>query len=242
MRIESFKTVTQVTFFPRLFPVNVYLVEEEDGLTLIDAGIPVSAKGILAAAAAIGKPIVRIGLTHAHSDHVGALDALVRQLPGVELAVSDRDARLLAGDLSLDPGEPADKLRGGLPKGLKSRPTRLLQPGDRLGSLEVIAAPGHTPGHVAYLDVRSRVLLAGDAFQVRGGVAVAGTMRPWFPFPAWATWHKPTALASAKALAALGPACLAVGHGRLLREPAQAMARAIAEAEARLAKGGSAHG
>ncbi|MES9793628.1 MBL fold metallo-hydrolase, partial [Priestia megaterium] len=36
----------QLTFLPRFFPVNCYLVEEKDSLTLIDAALPYSASGI----------------------------------------------------------------------------------------------------------------------------------------------------------------------------------------------------
>lgn len=73
MRIVRKHTIFQLTFLPRLFPVNCYLVDEPDGLTLIDAALPYSAKGILKAAETIGKPITRILLTHAHQDHVGPL-------------------------------------------------------------------------------------------------------------------------------------------------------------------------
>src|SRR4029077_16220187 len=75
------------------------------------------------------------------------------------------------------------------------KPDRLLEPGDRVGSLEVIAAPGHTPGHIAFLDTRNRALIAGDALQTRGGLAVAGDTRPLFPFVALGTWDKTAALA-----------------------------------------------
>lgn len=241
MRITKYAQAVQLAFMPRLFPVNVYLVEEEDGLTLIDAGLPYSVKGILEAAARIGKPVVRIALTHAHGDHVGALDGLLKALPGVELAVSERDARLLAGDRSLDPQEPQVPIRGGVPKSLQAKPTRLLRGGDRIGSLEAVACPGHTPGHMAFLDVRSRLLIAGDAFQTQGGLAVAGTVKPLFPFPAFGTWHRQTALESARKLLELAPSCLAVGHGKLVREPQAAMAKAIGEAEASIRKGAARH-
>lgn len=82
MRATRFALVVQLSFLPRLFPVNVYLVEETDGLTLVDAGLPYSAKGILQAASRLEKPLGRIVLTHAHGDHVGALDALLDALPG----------------------------------------------------------------------------------------------------------------------------------------------------------------
>ena len=144
--------------------VNAYLVEEEDGLTLVDTAIPGSAKAIQAAADKLGRPIVRIALTHAHGDHIGSLDALAKTLPGVEVLISERDARLLAKNKTTDPGEPPEaKMRGSYP-GAKTAPTRTLSPGDRVGSLEVIAAPGHTPGHIAFLDTRDNTLIAGDAY------------------------------------------------------------------------------
>jgi glyoxylase-like metal-dependent hydrolase (beta-lactamase superfamily II) len=94
----------------------------------------------------------------------------------------------------------------------------------------VVSAPGHTPGQIALWDARDGALIAGDALQTRAGVAVAGTVRWLFPFPALATWHPPTALASAQRLRALLPTRLAVGHGEVLEQPLAAMDHAIAVA------------
>jgi glyoxylase-like metal-dependent hydrolase (beta-lactamase superfamily II) len=220
-------TLAQLTRLPRVFPVNCYLVREDDGLTLIDTAIGGSAPRILTAAEKLGLPIVRIALTHAHGDHAGSLDALHAALPDAEILVPAREARFLTGELTLQPDETQSKLRGSW-KRCTTTPTRLLQPGDRVGSLEVIASPGHTPGHVAFLDTRNRSLIGGDAFQTRGGIAVAGVVRPLFPFVAMGTWYKPTALESARALRALEPRLLAVGHGVMLPEPLAAMDAAIA--------------
>ncbi len=239
MKTVRNQTVRQLAFLPRLFPVNAYFVEEEDGLTLIDAALPYSSKGILEAAAAIGKPIVRIVLTHAHGDHVGALDALKAALPHAPVHLSARDARLLDGDLSLDEGEPSTPIRGDIPKNLKTRPDVLLRDGDVIGSLTAIAAPGHTPGSMAFLDNRNGALLVGDAFQVRGGFAVSGQMRLLFPFPAMATWNADVALESARKLAALKPTLLGAGHGRMMRQPGAALVQAIRQAEFR--QGGKSH-
>ena len=109
----------------RLGMVNAFLVVEDDGLTLVDTMLPRSQDAILAAARDLGKPIARIVLTHAHSDHVGSLDALAAALPNATVAISARDARFLAGDKSLDPDEPQSKLRGGYPK-LATTPGLLL--------------------------------------------------------------------------------------------------------------------
>ncbi len=212
----------------RLGLVNAFLVDEDDGLTLVDTTLPRSATPILAAAGRLGRPIVRIVLTHAHGDHVGSLDALAAQLPDAEVLISTRDARLLAKDLTLDPGEPG-KLRGSYP-GTKTRPTRTFEAGERIGSLEVHASPGHTPGHVSLLDVRDRTLLAGDAFSTLGGVETTARVNWRFPLPALATWHAPTALESARALRALEPARLAPGHGPVVESPLAKMDAAIQRA------------
>jgi glyoxylase-like metal-dependent hydrolase (beta-lactamase superfamily II) len=209
----------------RLGFVNAYLVEEDDGLTLIDTTIARSANAILKAAG--GRPIKRIALTHAHVDHVGSLDELAEKLPGVEVLISTRDARFLAGDKSLDPGEERGKLRGGYPQ-VKTTPTRTFEAGERIGSLEVLASPGHTPGHVSFLDTRDRTLYAGDAFSTLGGVATTAKVNWRFPLPAKASWDYPTALESARALRALDPARLAPGHGKVVETPGAEMDKAIA--------------
>lgn len=214
------------------FPANAYLVREADGFTLVDTALN-SAGGILAAAEKFGMPIKRIAITHAHSDHVGSLDALHEQLPDAEVAVSARDVRFLRGDMTLDADEPQVKLRGGYVT-VKTEPNRLLKPGDHVGSLEVIASPGHTPGHIAFFDPRDGTVIAGDTYSVQGGIVTGGSLRLLFPFHALATWDKPTTLRSAETLAALNPQRLATGHGRVLTEPVPAMERAIAEARRKI--------
>jgi len=211
--------------------VNAFLVAEDDGLTLVDTTVPRSAKAILKSAERAGAPIVRIALTHAHGDHIGSLDALAAALPDVEVIISTRDARLLAKDMSLDPDEPQVKLRGSYP-GAETAPTRTVAGGDKIGSLAVIAAPGHTPGQVAFLDTRDRTLLCADAFTTLGGVET--TARATWPFPlaAMSTWHKPTALESAQRLVDLHPSRLAPGHGPVLESPVAAMQAAVARAVA----------
>jgi glyoxylase-like metal-dependent hydrolase (beta-lactamase superfamily II) len=230
MKVTKIGSLYQVAFMPRFFPVNCYLVEEENELTLVDAALPFSVKGILQAAESIGKPITRIVLTHAHGDHIGALDGLKKVLPQAKVYISRRDAKLLAGSKELEAGEPNTPIKGDVPKAVQTKPDVLLKDGDYVGSLQAIAAPGHTPGLMAFLDVRSRALIAGDAFQVRGGVAVSGLMKFWFPFPAMATWNKEVSLESARKLRQLSPSVLAVGHGVMIEQPLAVIDRAIAEA------------
>ncbi|MFC3418801.1 MBL fold metallo-hydrolase [Salinicoccus hispanicus] len=231
MLISNAKNLHQLSFMPRLFPVNCYLVEEDDSLTLIDSAMPFCHNKILLTASKIGKPITRLILTHAHSDHVGSLDAMKAALPELSVYISDRDAQLLAGNMTLLPDEPNQPIRGGVPKGIRTRPDILLMEGDRIGSLEVVCSPGHTPGSISLFDLRNGNLVAGDAMQTKGGIAVSGVMKPLFPFPALATWHKELALESAQKLCALNPALLAVGHGKMLEDPKAQMDKAIEEAK-----------
>lgn len=215
----------------QMFVFNSYLVAEEDGLTLVDTGMGSKADDFLAAAQEIGRPIRRITLSHAHLDHIGALDALSAQLPDVEVSFSERTADFLRGNVTLREGEPQAKIRGGFEE-RKTQASRLIGPGDNVGSLRVVAAPGHSPDQIVFFDERDGTLLAADAFQTAGGIAVAGHMRFLFPFPALATWHPPTAVRTAVALRALAPARLAVGHGKVLEDPLDEMDRTIARAKA----------
>jgi glyoxylase-like metal-dependent hydrolase (beta-lactamase superfamily II) len=233
MKTQHFgQHLTQLTqTFP--FPINAYFVEETDGLTLIDSGIGGNTKNILEAAHELQLPIRRIALTHAHGDHVGSLDTLHAALPDAEVLISAREAPLLAGRRTLLPGEPQQPLRGSY-QTCKTLPTRLLRDGDTVGSLRVVAAPGHTPGHIALFDPRDGTLVAGDAFTIQGGLTVSGTLRLAFPWAAIATWDRRTAIESAKRLRALNPTRLAVGHGSALEQPGKAMDRAILEAERNL--------
>ena len=212
---------------------NCTLVREPDGWTLVDALRPGQAKAILRAVDALGGEIRRIVATHAHLDHVGSLDALAAALPAAEVALGARKARILAGDLSLQTGEPETPLRGYAH--LQRAADRLLEDGDRVGHLRVIACPGHTPGHTAFLDTRDGALLAGDALFTRGGLAVAGTMRLRFCLPSLATWDRSLALASGRRLAALEPSCIASGHGPVIEVSRDDLWKALARLEKQLA-------
>jgi glyoxylase-like metal-dependent hydrolase (beta-lactamase superfamily II) len=230
MRISRLSAhLTQLAKWPVAFPMNCYVVEEEDGLTLVDSTISSPTADVAALVKLLGKDLRRVTLTHAHGDHVGGVSGVRKLYPNVEISISERDGRILAGDKTLLPAEPQTAVKGSFVK-IDWKPDRLLKPGDRVGSLEVVESPGHTPGHVAFLDVRDRALIAGDAFQTRGGNAVSGDLRLLFPFVAMATWNKPTALKSAVALRALDPSVLAVGHGDAIKQPVVAMDRAIESA------------
>jgi glyoxylase-like metal-dependent hydrolase (beta-lactamase superfamily II) len=212
----------------RLRFVNAYLVREPDGFTLVDTTIGKAADEIVSAAREAGGEIRRIALTHGHGDHVGALDALREQLgEGVEVLMGEADARILAGEHVVD-----GKLRGSWPK-LATRPDTLLRGGERVGSLEVVSSPGHTPGHVAFLDTRDRGLIAGDTFTTYGRAEIPNRLGQRFPLATMGTQDRLEVVASARVLRSLEAAVLACGHGPALGSPAQAMDAAITRAGGR---------
>lgn len=205
--------------------VNAFLVREDDGFTLVDTTVSRGADELIAAARNAGTDIKRIALTHGHGDHVGSLDALKGALgDDIEVLMPQLDARIHDGEQVVD-GKPP----GSWPK-IKTKPDVRLAGGERIGSLEVVPTPGHTPGHVSYLDTRDRSVIVGDVYTTIGGTAVSNHFYLRFPLAAMATWDKAKDLDSARKLRELDPTLIVVGHGGPVRDPGPAMDKAIASA------------
>ena len=147
---------------------------------------------------------MRIALTHAHTDHAGSLDVLTTALPGVEVIVSEREAPPTRGDKTLRENEPEAKVRGGFPT-TATVPTRTVTHGDHVGSLQVVATPGHTPGHISFIDGRDGTAYGGDVFTTRRGLATSAVVSWRYPMAGLATWSRELALHSARTLRELDP-------------------------------------
>lgn len=157
--------------------VNLYLILEGDGLTLIDTGMPKSgAKLVLETLQNLGrKPsdLKRILITHADPDHTGSVQAL-KAATAASVFASRHDGEKMALGL---PGRPGKGFAGILTKYLM--PAAAPQTADVfledeqelpvLGGLKAIFTPGHTPGHVSYFSSSRQILFAGDSLNTMGG-------------------------------------------------------------------------
>ena len=205
---------------PRLHQIeaggNVYICRDEDGLTLLDCGMPRSAPKILAAVAALGYApgdVRRILVTHGDIDHIGSLAALQQATGAAVFAGAATRNLLVAGKLPKHLPWLAHVLSGLF---FRSRPLAaalitVVAPGDRLPVLdgvEVMATPGHTLDHMSFFSPSTGILLVGDALNTRGG-RLQST-------PNNITADRQAALQSARRLLDRQPALFACGHGPAL--------------------------
>ncbi len=114
---------------------------------------------IVEAIGKLGLAVERIVLTHGHIDHAGGA-AELRETLGVPLEGPDeRDAFLLDG--LTEQGRAY-----GIAGARNVRPDRWLNEGDTVALGEhrfgVLHCPGHTPGHVVFVNEAGRVALVGD--------------------------------------------------------------------------------
>ena len=215
--------------------VNFYLLEDPDGLVLVDGGLPGHLPQLRSYLQGTGRSLADIRavlLTHAHPDHTGAV-AAARQA-GADVWVHQRDAAALAGgaraanrlakpERSLLPyllRRPA-ALRsivyigrmGGF-TGSKVTDPRILDGDvpvrDVPGSPSVVTLPGHTPGSVAYLFADRGLLFTGDALVTYDGIT--GHHGPTLVTRAF-TNDSRAALDSLTTLGTINAGLLLPGHG-----------------------------
>jgi len=113
-----------------------------------------------------GVKISQILLTHGHLDHVGAAAELAEYYQVPILGPNKEDAFWLEG-------LPAQSRMFGLAECAAFTPTQWLEEGDTVHvgdlSLGVLHCPGHTPGHVVFINDKARLALVGDVL-FSGGV------------------------------------------------------------------------
>ncbi|PIE42501.1 MAG: hypothetical protein CSA49_00390 [Gammaproteobacteria bacterium] len=103
--------------------------------------------------------IKQILLTHAHIDHAGATKELATQLD-VPIVGPQKEDQFWIDSL------PSQSQMFGFPPAASFTPTRWLEDGDQVTighcTLNVVHAPGHTPGHVVFHHPESKLAIVGD--------------------------------------------------------------------------------
>jgi glyoxylase-like metal-dependent hydrolase (beta-lactamase superfamily II) len=169
--------------------VNSYVIDGDEGVTLVDSLLPKNQDTIESALAAIGRSfahVTAIVVTHAHFDHVGSA-AAVKATSGAAMYAPTGDAAAVRGEEKPALPPMADRLP--FLKPIMSRFLPAADPviveheiGERVGGvlpadLRVIDTPGHTPGHVSFLLERDGGLLfVGDAAVAKNGEVKRGYM------------------------------------------------------------------
>lgn len=177
-------TIWQVTFlFPA--PVNCWLVQSSDGLTLIDAAYPSSAQKILSAIECLNQPLRRIVITHAHPDHAGAAREVAEKTDAIILAHAG-DIPYLQGHRSLadEKGFWMSRIVLGTAQkiGFLDLPAienvEAVSDGDTIANLKVVHTPGHTPGSISIWAGDEGAIFSGDNLLYRMRMLHVGL--PWF--------------------------------------------------------------
>ena len=169
---DSFMKITDGVFQVEGVNCNVYLVEDEDKLILIDTGLPRSAKKIKKCIEDLGrKPtdVSTIVITHFHIDHVGSLKKM-KDATAAKVAVHEADADYVAGKKA--PPKPKNLMFKALSSIVKAEPVEpdiVLKEGSKVGRLTVIHTPGHSEGSISLFDIDRKVMFSGDAIRFKDG-------------------------------------------------------------------------
>jgi glyoxylase-like metal-dependent hydrolase (beta-lactamase superfamily II)/ketosteroid isomerase-like protein len=198
--------------------MNVYLIADESGVTVFDAGARSMARAITTAASGLGG-INRVVLSHAHPDHRGSAGRL-----GAPILCHPADR----ADAEGDGGRHYYQLQRLAPHARLAYPTLLrmwdggpveiagtVDEGDDVSGLRVVHLPGHAPGLIALYREHDGLALTSDAFytlDIQTGLHVG----PRVAHPAF-NHDTDQARASLRKLAALAPASAWPGHAQPLR-------------------------
>ena len=197
--------------------VRAFLLETGTELTLVDTLFEDDARDVLAAVRQLGRSprdLSQIVLTHAHRSHLGGVAALKRET-GARVLAHGWEADIVSGDrpaqpVGLKPTRPfrTYPFQVGIFLGRPNhRPCPIddsVGEGDAVGPLEVLHAPGHSPGHLAFHWGERGLLIAGDAVATWPRFEAG-----WPAFTLNAEQHRK----SIERLATLAPTLVGVGHG-----------------------------
>jgi glyoxylase-like metal-dependent hydrolase (beta-lactamase superfamily II) len=207
------------------------IVDEKNGTTLVDTGLPHQTEAIGAALVEAGigvRDLRRIIFTHQDLDHVGSGAALVRQ-SGARVLAHPADAPYINGSIrplkpSLEMLEQRPHMREVMERLESVGVDEQVENGSRLdlaGGTQVI----FTPGHISLYLEGSKFLIAGDAVTAEGGYLNG-------PNPS-ATLDMRTAIQSVKRPADLDIDTIVCYHGGVVSEDANGQLRRVLQEASR---------
>lgn len=203
--------------------MNIYFLEDGDGVVQFDAGTKGMSKKARAAGEELGG-IKRVVLGHAHADHRGTapyMDAPVFCHPDEVADAESEGAIAPYMDLSQLPVAPVRWIYPTLLRRWDGGAVKIagtLIEGDEVAGFKVIHFPGHAPGLIGLWRKSDRVAIVSDVvyFVDSARLKPLPEGEASVPHPAWA-WDHQKAKASVRRLAALDPQVVAAGHEQPLR-------------------------
>jgi glyoxylase-like metal-dependent hydrolase (beta-lactamase superfamily II) len=205
---------------------HAYLLVSEGGLTLVDSGSPGEAARIVSELEKGGyalSDLRTIVLTHCHVDHTGSAAELARRSDARVLAHRDEVAYIEKTEplpTSSFVRRLLDWVSDRVFRAAACRVDEALEDGgavDALGGLQVIHAPGHTPGNISLYSSDRGILFCGDTIFNGNPLTGRGGIQP--PPRAFSV-DTARAEASARALATLSVEVVCFGHGEPIPERA----------------------
>jgi len=205
--------------------MNVYFLEDGDGVIQFDAGTKAMTKAARAAGQQLGG-VKRVVLGHAHADHRGTAPAM-----GAPVFCHADDVADAESDAAIAPYMEISELPA---------PARWIYPlllrrwdcgavkiagtvgeGDEVASFKVLHFPGHAPGLIGLWRESDRVALVSDVIYLIDSTKMGRPLpkgEASVPHPAW-NWDHAKAKDSIRKLAALEPDLVCTGHDEPLRGP-----------------------
>jgi glyoxylase-like metal-dependent hydrolase (beta-lactamase superfamily II)/predicted ester cyclase len=196
---------------------NVYLIEDDDGVTLFDAGARTMTRAVASAGARLGG-IRRVVLGHGHTDHRGTAPALGVPVLCHPDEVEDAEG---SGGFRYWPPElvglptPHRQIHRLLHRyawdGGPVKISETVSEGDEVAGFRVVDLPGHAPGQIALWRESDRLALSTDVFYTLD--MWGRSCAPRLP-EAFYNFDTEQARESMRKLAALEPAAAWPGHAK----------------------------
>jgi hydroxyacylglutathione hydrolase len=205
--------------------MNIYFLEDGDGVVQFDAGTKAMTKAARAAGQQLGG-VKRVVLGHAHADHRGTAPAM-----GAPIFCHADDVADAESDAAIAPYMEISEL---------PVPARWLYPlllrrwdggavkiagtvaeGDEVAGFRVLHFPGHAPGLIGLWRERDRLAIVSDVIYLLDSTKMGRPLpagEASVPHPAW-NWDHAKAKESVRKLAALEPELVCTGHNEPLRGP-----------------------